>query len=256
MNGAFYVAGIGLETQQNALDTLANNIANLNTRGFKRMEVQFSELVAETARASQADDMPSVANQALAGVMLQTRMAMSQQGELERTDQPMDLALDGSGFIELLGHDGDTALWRGGRLQINEDGFLAAANGMMLAAQISVPDSAVDMRIDADGRVEAVFEGGEREEIGQIGLLRIKSEQALERLDGGIYRVEDSRMTENAEAGLDGMGRFVQGSLERSNVDLNREMVDMMIVQRAYAANAQVVQAADQMLSIANNLRR
>lgn len=256
MNGAFYIGGVGLDTQQSALDTLANNIANLNTRGFKRSQVQFSELVSASARAADTPGARQQSDMGLSGVAMTTNMAISEQGDLERTEQALDLALQGTGFIEVLGENGQKLLWRGGRLQVNPNGFLAANNGMMLASQISIPDEAIDFRIDSSGQVSAIVEGGEFEELGEIGLLRLRSPEGLTRLDGGFYRVDDKAAVEHAESDQDGMASFVQGSLERSNVELNREMVEMMIVQRAYAANAQIVQAADQMSSIANNLRR
>jgi len=256
MNGAFYIAGVGLDTQQSALDTLANNIANLNTSGFKRSQVQFSELVNASAREADSQAARPVSETGLAGVAMISQMALAEQGDLERTDQALDLALDGAGFIEVLGENGQRLLWRGGRLQVNADGFLAASNGMMLASQINIPDAAIDLRIDSEGQVSALFDDGEPETLGEIDLLRLRSPEGVTRLDGGFYRIVDKSSVENASADSEGMGVFVQGSLERSNVELNREMVEMMIVQRAYAANAQIVQAADQMSSIANNLRR
>ena len=256
MNGAFYIAGVGLDTQQSALDTLANSIAYLNTSGFKRSQVEFSELVSGSVRESDTQNTRPATETGLAGVAMISRMALNKQGDLEPTDQTLDLAINGAGFIEVLGESGQRHLWRGGRLQVNSDGFLAASNGMMLASHISIPDSAVDLRINSEGQVTAIFEGGETETIGEIDLLRLRSPDGVTRLDGGFYRVDDKSTVENASADIEGMGSFVQGSLERSNVELNREMVEMMIVQRAYAANAQIVQAADQMSSIANNLRR
>lgn len=255
MNGAFYVAGIGLSSQQAALDVLANNIANLNTQGYKRLDLQFSEMV-NLALADSADGVSSSSVDGLSGVTTQTRLSLNEQGDLERTDQPLDLSLDGPGFIELLGRDGQSYLWRGGHLDINEDGYLAGPGGLMLAAQIRVPDEAVSLLIGSDGKVLVTYEGGDSEELGEIGLLRLMNEEALQRVDSGLYSLHDATAAEHADAGQGGMGFFVQGSLERSNVDLNAEMIEMMIVQRAYSANAQIVQAADQLASIANNLRR
>ena len=254
MNGAFHISGIGLEAQQGALDKLANNIANVNTNGFKRAQIEFSELVSMSSNS--APYTSRVSDTGLAGVMLMTNLALGAQGELERTDESLDIAITGAGFIEVLGDNGQSYLWRGGRLEVNQEGFLAANNGMMLSSSINVPDDARDIRIAANGRVEVLTEDDGVLEIGQIDILRMRSDSGLEKLDGGFYRMTDMSVVENAEAGLNGMGEFVQGSLERSNVDLNREMIDMMIIQRAYSANAQVVQAADQLASIANNLRR
>ena len=256
MNGAFHISGIGLSTQQTALDVIANNIANLNTRSFKRSDVRFSEII-----ALQDSGVNSAANlsvePSVAGVMTSVQFMLNQQGVIERTDNPLDLAIDGEGFVELMGPRGDIMLWRGGSLTIGNDGMLAAENGLTLKALINVPIEARALEISTDGTVTAIFGGEEPpSEIGQIALVRTHNAEELERLDGGLYKLTDSSQIMDMIPGEDGSGILVQGAVERSNVDLNKEMIEMMVVQRAYAANAQVVQAADQMLSIANNLRR
>ena len=182
---------------------------------------------------------------------------LNDQGELQKTGSTMDVAVEGGGFIELMGPDGRTLLWRGGRLKVGEDGQLAGAGGFALKAGITVPDDATALRIAADGTVSVQgADGTEPVELGQIRLVRVSDPSGIERLDGGLYRLaEDARLDEVAP-GEDGAGQLVQGSVERSNVQLTDEMVRMMLVQRAYAANAQIVQAADQMMGIANTLRR
>jgi flagellar basal-body rod protein FlgG len=256
MNGAFHVGAIGLEAQQRALDTIANNISNVNTPGFKRTGVRFSEVL-----ASRLD--PAVANAALgsgeftsAGVVADQLSMINEMGRIESTADRNDLAIDGAGFIEVMGPGGQTLLWRGGRLKVGEDGLLSTLSGLALKAGITVPADAREIELGADGVVRASVADGEKVEIGQIMLVKVEDPGVLRRLDGGFYQVDEAATLTDAQPGEDGLGLLVQGAVERSNVELTTEMVQLMMVQRAYAANAQIVQAADQLMAIANGLRR
>lgn len=255
MSDAFYVGAVGLQTQQRALDGIANNIANVNTPAFKRSQLRFADVVA--TRLDPEAAAAQLTPEALAGVALDSQFMINEQGEIERTGQAMDLAIEGAGFIELMGPGGQTLLWRGGGLRVNDDGLLATAKGMALRAGITVPTDASAIQIGADGVVRATLpDSADPVELGQIGLVRFEDPSAVERLDGGLYRLRDGATTLEAQPGEDGAGLLVQGAIERSNVALTDEMVRLMLVQRAYAANAQIVQAADQMMAIANGLRR
>lgn len=257
MSDAYYVGAVGLGTQQRALDAIANNIANINTSGFKRSEIRFADVVASGPDPVVLPADLQSAAPTLAGVALDLQLMLGDQGELQKTDASMDVAIEGAGFIELMGADGRTLLWRGGRLKVGEDGVLTGAGGFALKAGITIPDDATDIRIGTDGTVQV--QGGADAapvEVGQIRLVRLNDMAGIERLDGGLYRLAEDARLDEAPAGEDGAGRLVQGSIERSNVQLTDEMVRMMLVQRAYAANAQIVQAADQMMGIANTLRR
>ncbi len=252
MSDAFEVAAIGLGAQQRALDLIANNIANVNTPYFKRAEIDFNALISAAPPDSSA---PSASGSA-AGVGVSSSPALFDQGVLEQTGHAMDIAIDGAGFIEVLGPGGQVHLWRGGRLMVNDFGQLATDQGLLLRANITAPREMEALSIRPDGEVVARTSSAGEEVIGLINLVRISQPGAVEALDGSQYRVVGDAQLTDAVPGEDGTGHFVQGSIERSNVDLNREMVDLMIIQRAFAANAQVVQAADQLMSIANNLRR
>ena len=247
MNGAFQIAGVGLDAQQRALDIIANNITNLNTQGFKRSDVQFSELVAPDTVAGTGAAGLGVATSAL--------VMTGASGELQQTGLAMDLAIDGLGFVEVMGPRGQQLLWRGGRLSVGDNGELSTVSGLPLRSLITVPLDASSIEIRPDGVVIAQFENGEAPvEIGQIDLVRPEGDGQLTPVGNGFYQSDSSAMIQGA-AGEDGMGQLVQGSIERSNVDLNAEMVQLLIIQRAYAANAQMVQAADQIMGINNNLR-
>lgn len=257
MSDAFYVGAVGLQTQQRALDGIANNIANVNTPGFKRTQHRFADVVANRTDADTTPVDRERAPDALAGVAIDAQFMLNEQGEIERTGQVMDLAIQGNGFIELMGPGGQTLLWRGGALKINEDGLLATAHGLPLRAAITVPTDATALEIGSDGVVRATVPGSEEPvELGQIQLVRLDNAGGVERLDGGLYRVLDGQAPTEAQPGEDGMGLLVQGAIEQSNVSLTDEMVRLMLVQRAYAANAQILQAADQMMATANGLRR
>lgn len=256
MNGAFDIAAIGLRAQRNALDVLANNIANINTPSFKRSDVRFSEMVARR------DDNGVVSANltrppSLASAHASARMMLEVQGEIVATSERLDLAINGQGFIELMGPQGQSFLWRGGALEIGEDRYLSGPGGMALRAMIAIPEGAFDLSISAEGAVRARVSGqDEPVTLGQIGLVALNDPGAVERSDGGLYALNDQNAISYLAPAQDGAGAFVQGALERSNVDLSSEMIQLMIVQRAFAANAQVVQAADQIMAVANTLRR
>lgn len=257
MNGAFYVGAVALDAQQRALDAISNNIANINTPSFKRSDIRFASVMAvRTAPEVVAPDLGSQIG--TSGVVARTVSAIDEPGAVEKNGSSMDLAIDGHGFIELLGPQGQTYLWRGGRLKIGKDGVLeTATGGLPLKALISVPSDANSIAIAADGTVFAATPGNpDGAELGRMELVKTDDAESLVALDGGFYRVDDVSSLRTMEAGSAEAGQFVQNGIERANVDLNGSMVSLLLVQRAYAANAQVIQAADQMAGIANGLKR
>lgn len=256
MSGAFYVGAVGLRAQEHALDIVSNNIANVNTPAFKRSDVRFSAMLA-VRNDPDALASPDAAF-AAAGVMASAAPSLDEAGELQSTGHPMDIAIRGRGFIELMGPDGQTLLSRGGMLKIGQDGMLAMANsGLSLKAAITIPADATALTIATDGTVRATTStDADPVEIGKIGLVVTDDVSGLNAIDGGLYSASDETRLKDAAAGEDGAGALVQGAIERSNVDMSSEMIQLLMVQRAYAANAQIVQAADQLMSIANGLRR
>jgi flagellar basal-body rod protein FlgG len=251
MSAALEIAAVGMRAHQAALDIIAGNISNMNTTAYKRSDLRFSELlsVADVADTKQSADFVS-------GVLEVATPAYGIQGQLDVTGSANDLAIDGQGFLELIGPGGKTLLWRGGALKVLEDGHLGTASGYMLKAAIAMPQDATSFAIARDGTVTAVTASGETEEVGRLDLARAADGADLVRLDGGLYQVADEGQLLAAKPGDEGLGELVQASLERSNVDLNREMVDLLVAQRAYAANAQVLKAADEINGVANGLRR
>lgn len=256
MSGALEIAMVGMRAQQRALEAVAGNVSNINTPTFKRIDLQFSELIG-TAATEQPAEPRQATPAAINGVVHSAIPQFDIQGGLERTGNPLDLAIEGLGFLELLGPGGQTLLWRGGSLRILEDGTLATQSGLMLKAGIAVPDDMTALRIDRDGKVYAAQTGVDGESLlGEIPLVKIIDPLAVERLDGGVFQVLDEGGLTVGSAGEFGLGSFVQASRERSNVDLNSEMIALLVAQRAYTANAQVVRAADEFHGIANGLRK
>ncbi|MBN8501981.1 MAG: flagellar hook basal-body protein [Sphingomonadales bacterium] len=256
MSGALEVAAIGMRAQQRALEVVAGNISNINTPTYKRMDMRFAELIGHGPSDDvQASTVPG--RDSVLGVFSWSLPSFDEQGRIDATGNATDIAIDGSGFIELLGPAGTTRLWRGGTLRVMDDGALATSAGQLLKASITVPTDASAIRIDGAGKVFVSQPGIDGEaEIGRIELVRVLDPTAIERLDGGLYALRDDRGVLVGTPGEEGFGSIVQGSMERSNVDLNAEMVTLLIAQRGYAANAQVARAADEFYGIANGLRR
>ncbi len=257
MNGAFYIGATGLEVQQRNLDTIAQNIANINTPAFKRAEVRFAELVTQPAVVAAPDQATQPASADLAGVRISRTVRVFSQGDLRETGKPLDLAISGDGFIEVLGPGGQTYLWRGGTLKIDRDGILTTADGLALKTQIQVPDTVTELRIERDGRVRALSAGDQDfSDLGQLDVVLPDDVDRLQPIDGGYYLADENVQLRTFAPGEQGKGVLVQGSLEAANTDLSTELVGLLLTQRAYGANAQVVQAGDQLMAIANGLRR
>jgi flagellar basal-body rod protein FlgG len=255
MNSILFIGATGLRAQQTAVDTLANNIANINTPAYKRSSVNFSELVAPDAFA-RADAL-AAANAGL-GVSAMSSSKNFSPGELRKTDNALDIAIRGNGFIELISPGGQTVLWRGASLRVNPDGFLAASNGMQLKATISVPNDATSLVIGENGAVAVTTAGSTKpQQIGQIELVGVGDARALAAIGDGMYRIDDPLA--DVVRGLPGdgnLGLIQQGFAETANVNLTEEMVAMLLMQRAYTANARVIQLADEMMATVNQLRR
>jgi flagellar basal-body rod protein FlgG len=257
MNGAFYVGATGLQAQQRGLEVIANNVANINTSAFKRSEIRFSELVMRTAVRADVEPTVIALPDVLSGVEARIAPRVYAQGDLRQTGKPFDLAISGDGFVEVLGPGGQVWLWRGGGFQVGADGLLETDTGLTLKALIEVPEDAGEIRIERGGRVLAQVAGEEDPiAIGNISIAMPEDIANLEAVGQGYFRAADEQQLRIYEPGEQGKGVFVQGSIEASNVDLSSEMVTLLLMQRAYGANAQIVQAGDQLMAIANGLRR
>lgn len=258
MNNLFYIGATGLAAQQTAVDTTAHNIANLNTPAFKRGAVTFSTLLSPAGPPVPPRETLATANPAGgSGVAAEARPVFS-PGTLRQTDDTWDLAIRGEGFVELDAADGTVTLWRGGRLRVGDDGTLRASNGLPLKAAISVPRDAERLDIAPDGQVLAVIPNQATPlEVGRIEIAQAADPRALHALGDGTYRIaDDGAAVIRSRPGEDNAGTLAQGFGEASNVALADELASLMLYQRAYAASAKLVQAGDELMAIANGLKR
>jgi flagellar basal-body rod protein FlgG len=259
MLDALAIGATGMQAQQAHVDAIASNLANVNTAGFKKNRASFSELVVAAAQPGRDPAGGGVfATSAVgAGVQLASGKVFD-AGELKRTDAPLDIAIQGDGFLEVLMPDGSRAFARGGSLKVDADGQLATQAGLPLKPGVSIPDNAQGVTISASGRVQVRVPGQAAPvDVGQLELARFANPQSLLAQGANLYRAtEASGEPIGGRPGEDGLGTLVQGALEASNVKLVEEMVNLMVAQRAYEASVKVVQASDEMLGMINGLRR
>lgn len=265
MFDALYIGATGMQAQQLNVETIANNLANANTSAFKKGRVGFSDLMVGAAnRVAQlsAEELRSgvlAPGQSIGGgVAVSSMSKVFDPGELKKTDGPLDLAIRGEGFLEVTLPDGSSAYARGGTLKVNKDGLLSNQAGNPLRPSIAIPDNAQTMVIGADGRVLVTLPNQSTPvDAGQLELVRFASPGQLSALGDNLYRATEASGDAIAtRPGDDGAGTLAQGFLEGSNVKMVDEMVNLMLAQRAYEASVKVVQAADEMLGLINNLRK
>jgi flagellar basal-body rod protein FlgG len=260
MFDALYIGATGMQAHQAQVDAIANNLANVNTAGYKKTRVNFSDLVVATVQpgAAAGDNGAFVNTTAGVGVQAASLGKVFTGGDLKKTDAPMDIAILGDGFLELAMADGSRAFARGGSLKVNADGLLATQAGVPFKPSLAIPDNAESVIVSSTGRVQARVPGQSTPvDVGQLELVRFGNAQGLLAQGDNVYRATDaSGDAIAARPGEDGAGTLAQGFLEASNVKLVEEMVDLMVAQRAYEASVKVVQASDEMLGMVNGLRR
>jgi len=241
MDRALFAAASGMAAQQRNLETISENLANAGVIGFKGSAQRFAELVAPGEGG-------------VGTVAVGTRVIFA-QGKLARSAGPFDLAIDGPGFFTLAGSGGHLYYSRDGQFARAADGTLRDAHGLRLAG-IRIPNDALSATVDADGSVRAVFPSGTRV-IGRIRLAEFPAPQELRPLDGSVFEATHaSGKVREIVPGSDDGPKLRFGMLEESNVTIVDAMMQILTAQRAYEANAKGVQAADEMLRIANNLQR
>lgn len=259
MFDALYIGATGMRSGQLQIDTIAHNLANLNTVGFRRGVAAFSEISAALSSTGDATTVPQAVRNALRGAGVSTQITLSSVGgELRQTNEALDVAIQGAGFFEVIRADGTPAYTRAGKLHVNQDGLLAVADGSALSSRIEIPTDSREVRIAADGRVSVLTgDSADAVEVGQIELATFSNAAALQAAGGGLYiSGDDAGAAQVGTPGELGVGTLRQGFVEASNVQMADELVSMMLAQRAFELNARVVQAADQMLSITNSLYR
>lgn len=245
----------GLEAQQFQMDVITNNLANVNTTGFKRSRAVFEDLLYQNMRQPGAlnnaqDRLPS-GMQVGTGVRPVATERLHTQGSLVATENSRDLAINGNGFFQVLMPDGEVAFTRDGSFQVDQNGQMVTASGYPLEPGIFVPANAMSVTIGEDGIVSVTQPGNPQPtQVGQITLATFINPTGLESVGGNLYRETASSGPRNEYMpGGNGTGKLFQGYVETSNVNVVEEMVNMIQTQRAYEINSRALRTSDEMLS-------
>jgi len=256
------IASTGMQAQQLNVEVISNNIANMNTTGFKRQRAEFQDLLYQNlerpgASTSSAGTIAPTGIQIGVGVKAGAIGRVTEQGSLARTDNPTDLAISGRGYFQISMPDGTTAYTRDGNLAIDAEGRIVTSDGFPLEPAITVPNEALSVSISRDGVVEATIQGqAEPQQLGQIELAAFVNPAGLEAQGENLFLETAASGAPNVSTPASpGFGSLIQGFVETSNVNAVEEISALIIAQRAYEMNAKVITASDEMLQAASNVR-
>ncbi|PID28845.1 MAG: flagellar basal-body rod protein FlgG [Candidatus Cloacimonadota bacterium] len=259
---SLYTGATGMQAQQLNIDNISNNLANVNTIGFKKAEIQFQDLIYQTlteagSATSYGINTPTELTVGVGVKPISSQKSFS-QGTLNATGNPLDMAVNGDGFFKVVNGEGEIFYTRDGSFKLNKDGRLVNANGYFLDPEISFPADTEEVQISKDGIVFAKIYGSvETEEIGQLELAGFVNPAGLKSLGGNLFA--ETSASGEAIAGTPGSERFgtiEQGYTEASNVSVVQEMVKMISAQRAYDLNSKSVKTAGEMIQTALGLKR
>lgn len=260
---ALYTAASGMQAQQLNLDTIANNLSNSSTSGFRRRRLQFQDLLYQNMvmPGTAATQQTTVAAGLQIG--LGTRSAASEiiqlQGDMSATGNPLDLAIEGQGFFQITLPTGDTGYTRGGTFHLDAQGNVVTADGNAMEPSITIPQGATSITIGSDGTVSATLVGQQAaQQVGNIQLALFANPGGLNSIGKNLFLATTASgdPTPGTPGGTEGLGEIQQGFVEGSNVSVVDEFIQMIVAQRSYEANSRVVKAADEMFQQINNLGR
>jgi flagellar basal-body rod protein FlgG len=262
MMRALWTAGSGMLTQQFNIDTISNNLANVNTNGYKKLRPEFEDLLYQTLRepgsyVHQQTQLPTGLQVGHGSRAVATTKIFT-QGDFQQTENPLDLVIEGDGFFQIQMPDGTTNYTRSGTFKIDAEGSIVNSEGYYLQPRITVPQGIKSISVGADGIVSVMMPGeNAAQQIGQLELANFVNPAGLSNKGQSLY-VQTPASGEPIVGIPDtnGTGSVRSGFLEMSNVKAVEEMVNMIVAQRAYDVNAKAVQASDEMLQTANNLKR
>jgi len=260
MMRSLYIAATGMEAQNLNIDVISNNLANVNTNGFKKSRPAFQDLLYQTLRtpgatSSDGTMIPSGIQVGM-GVNPVAVEKIFLQGDFSQTGNSLDAVIQGNGFFQVLMPDGTTSYTRAGSFQLDGQGRIVTPNGYPIEPGITIPANTTNISISSDGFVSVLLPGNTTPtQIGQIQLANFINPGGLNALGSNLFQqTASSGEPTTSNPGANGLGTILQGSVEMSNVNVVEEMVDMIAAQRAYEVNSKTIQAADQMLQVANNL--
>lgn len=261
MIGALSTAATGLEAQQENIQRISNDLANVNTDGYKRSRTEFHDLMYETMKApggalGSSTNSPVGIQKGL-GVKVGATHKIYEQGPARMTGHPYDLMIDGDGFFQVQRSNGEILYTRNGSFKINpQSGQLQLSDGSMLIPQIAVPLNSAGVTITPTGQAKALLPGNQEQELGQIPLYRFQNEEGLMAQGAGLYKASSgSGEPVQGAPGEQGVGMLMQGALEGSNVNVANSMVDMITTQRGYEMNTKVLGTVDQMMQATVNIK-
>jgi flagellar basal-body rod protein FlgG len=264
MMRSLWTAASGMQGQQFNIDTISNNLSNVNTTGFKQNRADFEDLLYQTRRiaGTPATEFTVVPTgiQVGHGVKVAATQKIFTQGSLQNTGNISDIAIQGEGFFRVLLYDGTYGYTRNGAFKIDSNGQIVDSNGYRLMPEVVLPDGFVrdSLTISQDGRVTVKVAGSDDPlEVGQLQLYRFVNPTGLQAIGENLFKITNASGDPiGARPGFEGMGKTIHKFLEMSNVSVVQEMVNMIVAQRAYELNSKAIQTSDTMLGIANNLKR
>lgn len=258
---SLYTAASGMKAQQFQVDTIANNIANVNTSGFKKSRLSFRSLLYQTYRepglplANNQNDVTGL--QIGSGTEVSGSRKIMLQGVLELTGNQLDFGVEGQGFFEIQLPNGDLQYTRNGTFRQDFNGRLVTAEGYLLTDQVAVPPDAQGISVSPDGQVFAQEDGNTQTQIGTIRLHTFANSTGLKAMGGNYYAsTVSSGQAQGRQPGVQGTGTVKQGYLERSNVETVDELVALIVAQRNYEVNSRAIKVSDEMLQQVNQLVR
>ena len=258
MDASMWVAKTGLDAQQTRMNVISNNLANVNTTGFKRDRAVFEDMLYQNVK--QAGGQTDANSQAPTGLMLGTGVRivatekLHSQGNMVTTQNPLDLAISGDGYFQIAKGDGSLAYTRDGGFKISATGQLVTSSGALLQPAITIPNTASSVTIGRDGTVSIELAAGGSQVLGQIQIARFVNPSGLQSLGQNLMKdTPASGAPQVLAPGVAGAGSLMQGTLEASNVNVVEEMVNMIETQRAYEINSKAISAIDGMLRFLNN---
>lgn len=258
MDASLWVAKTGLDAQQTRMNVISNNLANVNTTGFKRDRAVFEDLLYQNIK--QPGGQTTANTQSPTGLMLGTGVKINateklhMQGNMVNTQAPLDVAITGDGYFQVQMPDGTTSYARDGNFKISSAGQIVTALGYPITPNITIPNTASALTVGRDGTVSVeLVAGGGAQTIGQIQLARFVNPSGLKPVGNNLYEASQaSGAAQILQPGVNGAGTLNQGSLEASNVNVVEEMVNMIETQRAYEINSKAISAVDGMLKFLN----
>ena len=261
---ALRTAASGMFAQQYNIEVISNNIANMNTTAFKKNKAEFSDLMYQevpTNSISSTGGVQSQTNESRIqignGVQPVSTQKLFQQGDIQPTYNQFDLAINGEGFFQISKPDGTFAYTRDGSFKVNADGQLVTSLGYAIEPEIQLSEDTVSLTISRDGNIEITEAGGQSYTHGDIQLIRFMNPGGLKALGDNLFEETDaSGVPIFGTGGENGFGEIHQGYLESSNVDIVDEMISMIAAQRAYEINSKTVKTVEEMMTMANNLKR